>query len=157
MIFCSCRATTPSRKPVQLWALEQRTWSCWAQTRSMLQFSCMLMIWKKSITFVGWLVFSSHQRESHSCWFGSQSNQGQAKGRIKLAYFPTLLPVFFWTFRYKFTTLRHLLPLHFFSPSRDTFLCLWTPRPVPPSTEPLTPSMKSQTSVKSTTYGFTWM
>ena len=44
--------------------------------------------------------------------------------------------------------------LVFFPPLRGMFRCLWTPPLAPPSTEPLIPSMKSQTSVKSTTCGF---
>lgn len=39
---------------------------------------------------------------------------------------------------------------------RGTFRCLWMPPLVPPSMEPLIPSMKLQTSVKSTTCGFMW-
>ena len=33
---CCCRATIPSRKPVQLWASGRRTWSFWAQIRGLL-------------------------------------------------------------------------------------------------------------------------
>lgn len=39
---------------------------------------------------------------------------------------------------------------------RGMFPCLWMPPLEPPSTEPLIPSTKLQTSVKSTTCGFMW-
>lgn len=32
---CLCRATTPSRRPAQLWASGPRTWSCWTRMKGL--------------------------------------------------------------------------------------------------------------------------
>lgn len=86
----SCRATIPSRRPVQLWASGQRTWSFWAQIRGLLPteptslveyqiprfiYNCFLLLLH--------LLLLLLQRASHSCRSGSKSNRGQAEGKCQ--------------------------------------------------------------------------